>query len=90
MNDHSKTILWLGLLMILLQVVNNWPAIRAVLFASKPSPFGIPIIPPLTVPGKGKGKGGTGEEPPPEEPPVEPVVPEIPVVAAHYTPTSRG
>lgn len=95
MNNSSKTILWLGLLMFVLQIVSNWPQIRAVIFSSPTggSPFNAPLIPPLTPP-LGKGKGGTGKEPPPAEepPPVEvpPVVPEVPVVLAHYIAPSKG
>ena len=83
MNDHSKTILWLGLLMIVLQIVANWRTIRAVIFAGGSSPGGIPLIPPLGVPGKGKVP--PGEPVPPEVP-----VPEVPPVLAKYIPASKG
>ena len=40
MNDQAKIILWLGLLMIGLQVIKSWPVIRETLFTGSGSVFG--------------------------------------------------
>ena len=74
--------------MIVLQIVVNWQEIKTTLFAEGlplsgiVGGSGINVIPPV-----GDAKPPSVEEPPEEAPPE---VPEIPVLAAHYTPATRG
>lgn len=97
MNDKAKIVLWLGLFMILFQIVKDWPAIKAVLFSGSGlnsgsglpvivTPGGVPTVP---------GEVPPAESPPADVPPIEgPKVvpgevlpPDIPAILASVTRT---
>lgn len=86
MNDQAKTILWLGFIMIALQIVKDWPVIRNAIFGGQGGALGsgIPlIVPPGTNPETPPAEEPPPEEAPPEEPPGWPGLPvDVPVVAA--------